>query len=311
MRRLLPTSTLEASTTSVQGYTWTRRSGPPRQVDHDNDKDHGVALSITFSASRLAGIFAAIVALLVSIHAILQVVRFATGDHSLMGLLALFSLGAENNVPATYSGLAILCCAGFLAIIGLAEARRPGARAAHWFGLSLIFLFLAADEMMALHERLNDPMRSELGTSGAFHYGWVIPYAAALALFVVAYVPFLLRLPRRTATLFVIAGGVYVSGAIGAEMVSGAQADRYGTLNVTYVVWQTIEEIMEMSGIVVFLYALAGYAERRLGVVELRLAPNAGQPFDEPAVAAAVKPGIEQPACAASRDGRSAQSALR
>lgn len=240
-------------------------------------------MSITFSASRLAGVFAWIVALLVSIHALLQVVRFATGNHSLGGLLALFSLGAEYNVPATYSGLAILCCAGLLALIGLAEARSPSGRSAHWFGLSLIFLFLAADEMMALHERLNDPIRSEFGTSGALHYGWVIPYAAAVAVFVAAYVPFLLRLPRRTAALFVIAGAVFVGGAVGAEMISGAQAEAHGTSNVTYVLWQTLEEVMEMSSIVLFLYASASYAETKFGGLELRLAANTPHaPRDEP-----------------------------
>jgi hypothetical protein len=75
---------------------------------------------------------------------VLQVVRYSTGDHRLMGSLALFSRGAEQAIPAYYSALAILCSSILLAIIAIGEKRRGESVSLCWFGLSLIFLFLYA-----------------------------------------------------------------------------------------------------------------------------------------------------------------------
>ena len=55
-----------------------------------------------------------------------------------------------------------------------------------------------------------------------------------------------------------MAGAVYVGGAIGMEMIGGFYQDVYG-YDLTYVLLQTIEEVGEMLGIVIFIYALCYY----------------------------------------------------
>lgn len=62
-------------------------------------------------------------------------------------------------------------------------------------------------------------MRTLLGTGGVFYFAWVIPGAAFVCLFALAYLGFLLAMPRPIAMTMVLAGIIYVSGAIGAEMV--------------------------------------------------------------------------------------------
>jgi len=231
-------------------------------------------MTLSVSARRLALIFSTIVGLLVLVHTVLQVIRFVTDDHRLMGLLALFSLGAEQAVPAYYSALALLFCSFLLAFIGVAEMRNKGFGPAYWFGLSFIFLFLSCDENLYIHERLIPILQPAFENYRALHYAWIVPYAAAVAVIGLVYIRFLLKIPRRTALQFIVAGTLFVGGAIGFEMVTGYYATEHGTMNPTYVVGQSIEEILEMSGIVLFLYALASYAQERFGTLELQLSAD-------------------------------------
>jgi hypothetical protein len=233
-------------------------------------------VNITISARRLTMLFAGMVGLLILIHTILQVIRFMTGDHSLMGLLAISSLGADVAVPSFYSAIAILFCSFLLAIIAMGEFRRRGYRAGYWLALSAIFLFLSIDEMLSIHERLIPLLRPAFEGYGALYYGWVAPYAAAVVVLFVAYARFLLGLPRLTAWLFLLSGGLYVGGAVGFEIIGGYVAMENGTMNVPYVIVQSIEEILEMTGIVIFIYTLASYAEQRFGGISIQLSATPG-----------------------------------
>jgi hypothetical protein len=194
---------------------------------------------------------------------VLQSVRFWSGDDFLMGLLAAFSLGGENNFPAYFSTLALFVCSALLAAIATGENRQGGYRPYYWAAMSGIFLFLSMDEMMSIHERLSEPVKALVGETDVFYYAWVLPYGIFLVIFVAAFSKFLIHLPRRTALLFVLSGALYVSGAIGFEMLSGYHYSLSGSKGITYVALQTVEEILEISGTILFLYALADYAERR------------------------------------------------
>ena len=67
-----------------------------------------------------------------------------------------------------------------------------------------------------------------------------------------------------------MAGGVYVGGALGMELVGGYYASGYGTQNLTYPYLATAEEVLEMIGATFFLRALMIHL-RDLGSVSVRL----------------------------------------
>lgn len=180
-----------------------------------------------------------------------------------MGLLAAFSLGAENNFPTYFSTLALFVCSTLLAAIATGETRQGGYRPIYWYAFSGIFLFLSMDEMMSIHERLTDPVKALVGETGVFHYAWVLPYGVLVVIIAAASLRFLIHLPRRTALFFILSGALYVTGALGFETLSGYHHSGFGSMNITYVALQTMEEILEISGTILFLYALADYAERR------------------------------------------------
>jgi hypothetical protein len=64
-----------------------------------------------------------------------------------------------------------------------------------------------------------------------------------------------------------MAGALFVGGALGVEAVSGKHASLHGEQNLTYHLIITIEELLEMAGLVVFVYALLDYIGRQFANV--------------------------------------------
>jgi hypothetical protein len=172
--------------------------------------------------------------------------------------LFLFDLDRERNIPAFFGAILLLSSALLLGIVALGH-RKNNRPHFYWAGLSLIFLFLALDEAAAIHENLISPVRNALNTSGALYYAWVIPYGLLFLLLVTVYARFVWQLPPKTRLFFIIGGGIFVTGAIGFELIGGYYADIWGTDTTSYALLTMFEEFLEMSGITIFIYALLDY----------------------------------------------------
>lgn len=177
-------------------------------------------------------------------------------------IASFLSVSAEGKLGTFFSGVALLACALLLGIIAYAKSRERERHRTLWALLSLIFLYIAFDEMIQVHEVFGPPLGTALGAKGLLR-GWAVPGMIATALVGLAYLRFLIDLPRRSRFLFVVAGAVYVFGALGMELVGNwYTTDRPQDLS--YGIIATIEEIFEMGGIVVFVYALLDHLERTL-----------------------------------------------
>ena len=120
---------------------------------------------------------------------------------------------------------------------------------------------MATDEGWSLHERLIGPVRGLLGHGdlGIFYFAWIIPAMAGVVLLGLLFLGFLSRLPSSTRWSFIIAGSLYLGGAIGVEMLGGRQAEIHGFENLTYQLFAHLEESLEMAGIILFIHALLRY----------------------------------------------------
>lgn len=192
------------------------------------------------------------------------------------GFVPMFDFNAEANVPAFYSSVALFISAILLGVISVGERRRHRPWR-HWAGLASIFLFLTVDEFSSLHEQLNTPVRETLDTSGYLHFAWVVPYSILGLVLLFTYARFLLRLPRHVAGLFMLSGSIFVTGAIGLEMVGSSIAAAESTHTGAYALTTTAEELLEMVGVALFIYALLVYASEKLGGLSLSLAAREGQ----------------------------------
>jgi len=195
--------------------------------------------------------------------------RFGFNHPSVFGLVDKFKLDWEQNVPTFYSSSILLLCSFLLSMIAFVK-RKKGEQNLDWFGLAAIFLFLAIDEAAGFHELLTDYVRITLHTSSFLFFAWVIPYGVALVIFLLIYLRFLFRLPRKTCVLFIVSGILYVGGALGFELLGGQCKEMYGDVALYYV-FSTIEELLEMIGMVLFIYTLMDYINLYINDLRLRI----------------------------------------
>lgn len=198
-----------------------------------------------------------------------QFSRYVLGHGSLLGLIRLFYVGYDANVPTWYSSGALLFCSLLLAFIATSQNMARIRYARHWKVLSAIFLFMSIDEVAMIHESADVILGSSISRTGFLYYGWVAVAIPLIVIFAVSYLKFLAHLPKKTRVLFFVAGTIFISGGLGAEMFAGRHNELYGNNNMTYAIITSVEEFCEMFGIVVFIYALLSYIKENLKEVNL------------------------------------------
>jgi uncharacterized membrane protein len=63
--------------------------------------------------------------------------------------------------------------------------------------------------------------------------------------------------------LFFLSAGLFLAGTLGLEMAGGRYVEMHGNGTFTYALIATVEETLELIGLVVFLYALMALTVRR------------------------------------------------
>jgi hypothetical protein len=136
--------------------------------------------------------------------------------------------------------------------------------------LSLIFSF---DEGASIHELATQPLQRLFGQNlpGYLHFAWVIPAAIIVIAILSFFMKFFFSLPRRTQILFIISVLVYICGALGMEMISANYAEVNGIKNIVYNVLVTLEETLEMTGMVIAIYALLDYIQRSFSEISFQI----------------------------------------
>ncbi|MEG4516660.1 MULTISPECIES: hypothetical protein [unclassified Microcoleus] len=178
-----------------------------------------------------------------------------------------FNVDAERNLPTFYSCLALLFTSLLLGVIAYAKNLDTDRYKNHWKVLSFIFLYLCLDEAGQLHEKLIDPTRMLLNASGFLYFTWIVPFGFLVAIFLLSYSKFVFHLPVATRKLFVSACALYIGGAIGMELPGGYLSSTTGEGGLAYALVTTLEESLEMVGIVVFIHGLISYIKTYLGGV--------------------------------------------
>jgi hypothetical protein len=224
-------------------------------------------MEIKTSPERIARSMALVVAVLLALDIAASVSRFFLGFDA--KIVYAFSFGWEKSFPTYISGVFLLFCAVLLAIASAGSWKAAEKYRVHWCVLSAIFVFLSMDEMLEIHEALIVPVRQALHLRGMLRFAWVIPYGAFLIVFVFAYRRFLRDLPVKSRNLFMAAGAVYVLGALGVELLGARHYDLHGGDNFAYVMIQTVEELLEMSGLTIFAYGIADLIRDRHKAVRI------------------------------------------
>ena len=181
----------------------------------------------------------------------------------------LFVFNDEANIPTLFNFLLLV---GNTFLLALATARACGAAdpwRRHWAGLAVIFLLLAYDEAGQMHERLIPLGRVLFGGHGVLFFGWIV-FGAIFALLVgLAYLRFVWAMPRALGLAMAAAGALHLSGALGIELIESAYAEQHGHSTLTFDLMATVEESLEMIGLMLFGATLLRWLARpdgRVGV---------------------------------------------
>lgn len=223
------------------------------------------------SPRKVTRFLLAAIALLIFLNFSERAVVYWLNAHNDSQLISIyFNFDEEYNLPSLYSALALGFCSYLLTIIATFEKATKAKFSKHWKALSFIFIFLAVDEACSIHEIFIPVLREAIGAEGILYFTWVIPGFLFVIAFAVAFRKFVFSLPTKIKTLFILAGMLYITGALGMELVGGYIADNFGYSTI-YGISSTIEELLEMLGVVVFINGLLSYLQSQLSQLHFTL----------------------------------------
>ena len=169
----------------------------------------------------------------------------------------------ELTIPTIFSVVLLFSTALVLYAIAVLKKKRKDKFTWSWYVLALGFLYMAFDEGSSIHELTTMPIRRALGEKlpGFLSFAWLIPGISVILIVAIIYLRFYFSLPKRTKKLMLLSAIVYLGGLVGIEMIGGNYASIYGIKNLTYNLIVTIEESLEMAGMVLFIYTLLDYIQ--------------------------------------------------
>jgi ABC-type multidrug transport system fused ATPase/permease subunit len=220
-------------------------------------------IHLELSPAKVTLFLMKIICCLLAINLLCIHLKYNLGYTRVINLIPLFDFDLEFNVPALYSATAIFFCAALLWFIASDEQKKQSStrQVIFWKILSLVFIFLGIDELIAVHEYFSLISTALIGglSQKTSNKLWVIPYCLAFLPLVLFLARSFMNLPVPTRRSFIVAGIVFVVGAVGMEVISGVYASLGSGRNFIYGLLYTAEELLEMVGIVLFIRALISH----------------------------------------------------
>ncbi|GAA1399010.1 hypothetical protein [Catellatospora coxensis] len=171
-------------------------------------------------------------------------------------IVKFFYVDKEQNLPTWFSSGLLFLAALLLWQLGGADARFRR----HWRVLAAVFTGLSLDEFSQFHEL--GAQADVLDAGEASYLSWLVLAAPLVLVLALAYLRFLLALPSRVRWLMLGAAALFLGGAAGIEVL-GAYSGREnigftpGWASMRYVLAASAEELCEMLGVTLFVYATA------------------------------------------------------
>lgn len=254
---------------------------------------------------RITGVLLAVLIVLLLMHGVVVaghlVFKVPWG-----ALTTLFDVDIEANIPTLFN-ISLFVIASLLFYVVGRVAPKGGRWG--WYLMAAVMGFLAVDEGSQIHERfmvftlrlMNDGALG-IGKMGWLFYAWIIPYVAAAMVLVAVLLPWFLRQDGRTRFGLFLAGAVYIAGAVMAEaysgkvaealLVGGAAGNTPGWLpcdvyrpgncflygDARFVLITTLEEALEMLGLILCINVLAGLLDKARAGVRITFGDQATGP---------------------------------
>lgn len=195
------------------------------------------------------------VVIVVAAHFAALYISYAGGQFERQ-LARLFLLDYESNFATLFNFSLFVVASAAAGLAAMVAFRTGDFWRWHWGFLAAVMLLLSYDEASLLHEKFIPFLARYSWAHGPLYFAWVVPGFIFVTLFGLSYLGFLRALPRRIGGLMLVSGLVFVSGALGMEMLGGIQFEANDGRTLLYWFISTAEETLEMSGLVLFTYAV-------------------------------------------------------
>ena len=229
--------------------------------------------SLVLSVKSIFNILLLIAFLLVAASVAGQVMKYIFGHPTVYGLVPMFNVNYEQNIPTLFSVLLLITCSILLSLAFYLHFKQHTGLKMYWGTLALGFVIMAIDEFTELHENVGLLFKPLIGSysHGFLYYSWVVPATALMIFLAIFYSSFLFKLPKTTRINFIIAAIIYITGLIGIEMLGGHYHELHGRENLTYSMISTLEESLEMLGLILFIRALLDYLSTHFSEISINL----------------------------------------
>lgn len=231
--------------------------------------EHELALN----GKRIVRALAAVTFILLMLDLTVKNIREFLGYDYMLGMTPLFNFYEEANIPTWYTSVLLLVGAVLL-FLTFQHCRKAGLKFAwHWLGLALIFLFLSADETARLHETMSQILKGTFVQAlmpTMKSSAWVALALPLILLIGFLYLRLFLSLDGRLKRLFAVSALLYLGGALGMEVVEIYYLAGH-PVDMNFHVMTSIEETMEMSGLIVCIYALLEWLKPEVKGWRLRI----------------------------------------
>ncbi len=166
--------------------------------------------------------------------------------------LALLDVGDEVSLPTWFETLQF----AIAAVVMFFCARTAGPMSKRCHVLSTVMLAMSIDEAASLHERIGSDLRELVGATGFLYYVWVVPALMLVAVLGVYLLPLIRSLPNGIGLRVILSGVIFVGGAAFLELLAGPEAEARGTRTLLSISLSAAEELLEMTGVSLFIGAI-------------------------------------------------------
>jgi hypothetical protein len=213
-------------------------------------------------SSRLLRVLVAIALFTVFMHLLLQYLNlevFYQQNAHAYELSNRFDMDDEASVPTWISQAIFLIIGSGALLAAYLQSDKPSRRI--WQMLAAVGLLFSLDETTTMHEYILQSLHVlffQDASPTAFANAWWL--VAPFILFAGGWLTWKIwqLLPRRTALLFLLAGAVFLTGAVFVDLLTSV-VPRETFLNQGILV--ALEESLELSGSLIALYSIADYLE--------------------------------------------------
>jgi hypothetical protein len=241
----------------------------------------GEPLRLSIPVRRVSRIVAVVIATLCLVSFVGQVVsEFVITENEYIDKIAEWvDVNAEASIPTWYATITLMACSVMAAVIAVTARVRGRPYPLQWALVSVGFALLSLEEILGVHSQATKVLRSVVSITEGFGYVLVLGAIGlvGLAILAVVFGRFFMDLPSRWRRWFTIGAVIYLIGVFASDLVGDYLfTATEGETSLLYESVLTVEEALEMTGVLIFIVLLLEYIRVFVGPLAIEVRDPGG-----------------------------------